>query len=159
MAHKVEKQRQGIQSIEVGTRLFCATRQRALACRPQKHIASLSASRAPGLLNKTVIFWALRPGWASSGTRFIRPSTARCRATGRTYSRLQATAEKTHTSLETVTRTLENQLAEIRLHGIARASGTLTPGINGLSAPVFDHTGRMIAAITSLGTTDHLAMD
>jgi len=58
-----------------------------------------------------------------------------------------------------VTRTLENQLAEIRLHGIARASGTLTPGINGLSAPVFDHTGRMIAAITSLGTTDHLAMD
>lgn len=55
MAHKVEKQRQGIQSIEVGTRLFCATSQRALACRPQKHIASLSASCAPGLLNKTVI--------------------------------------------------------------------------------------------------------
>jgi DNA-binding IclR family transcriptional regulator len=28
----------------------------------------------------------------------------------------------------------------------------LTPGINGFSAPVFDHTGRMAAAITSLGT-------
>ena len=36
--------------------------------------------------------------------------------------------------------------------GIAHASGSHTPGINGLSAPVFDHTGQMVAAITAVGT-------
>jgi DNA-binding IclR family transcriptional regulator len=40
------------------------------------------------------------------------------------------------------------QLDEIRRTASPRASGSLTPGINGFSAPVFDHTGRMVAAIT-----------
>jgi DNA-binding IclR family transcriptional regulator len=44
---------------------------------------------------------------------------------------------------------------EIRLHGISRASGSLTPGINGFSAPVFDHSGHMVAAVTSLGAIGH----
>lgn len=68
---------------------------------------------------------------------------------------LRTTAESTHTALPAITQQLENQLEEIRRHGIARASGSLTPGINGFSAPVFDHTGRMLAAITSLGTIGH----
>lgn len=46
---------------------------------------------------------------------------------------------------------VEETLAEIRRHGISRVSGNLTPGINGFSVPVFDHTGAMVAAITSLG--------
>jgi DNA-binding IclR family transcriptional regulator len=40
------------------------------------------------------------------------------------------------------------RLDDIRRHGIARASGSMTPGINGFSAPVFGHTGRMVAAVT-----------
>lgn len=39
-----------------------------------------------------------------------------------------------------------------RKDGIARAGGSHTPGINGLSAPVFDHSGQMVAAITAVGT-------
>ncbi len=65
---------------------------------------------------------------------------------------LQAKAESTNTTLADLTRTLESQLEAIRRQGISRASGSHTPGINGFSAPVFDHTGGMIAAITSLGT-------
>lgn len=71
---------------------------------------------------------------------------------------LRATAETTQSTLATVSRELEILLEEIRQHGIARAGGSLTPGINGFSAPVFDHTGRMIAAITSLGTIGHFDM-
>lgn len=51
------------------------------------------------------------------------------------------------------------QLDEIRCRGIARASGSVTPGINGFSAPVFNHTGRMVAAITSLGIIGNFDMD
>ena len=35
----------------------------------------------------------------------------------------------------------------------------MTPGINGFSAPVFDHTGRMVAAITSLGIIGSFDLD
>jgi len=71
---------------------------------------------------------------------------------------LRATAEAANTSTTAVMRELEALLKEIRNHGIARASGSLTPGINGFCAPVFNHTGRMVAAITSLGTTGHFDM-
>ena len=56
------------------------------------------------------------------------------------------------TAITTVRRQFEKTLTEIRQHGISRATGSLTPGINGFSAPVFDHTGGMVAAVTSLGT-------
>lgn len=71
---------------------------------------------------------------------------------------LRATAEATNTTPTLVMRDLEVLLKEIRSHGIARASGSLTPGINGFCAPVFDHTGRMAAAITSLGTIGQFDM-
>lgn len=48
---------------------------------------------------------------------------------------------------------------EIRRHGIARVSNSLTPGINGFSAPVFDHTGHMVAAITTLGSIGNFDTD
>ncbi len=65
---------------------------------------------------------------------------------------LKEASDACKTAITTVRRQLEKNLTEIREHGIARATGSLTPGINGFSAPVFDHTGSMVAAITSLGT-------
>jgi DNA-binding IclR family transcriptional regulator len=65
---------------------------------------------------------------------------------------LKEASETSKTSITTVRRQLEKSLTEIRSHGISRASGSLTPGINGFSAPVYDHTGSMVAAITSLGS-------
>lgn len=65
---------------------------------------------------------------------------------------LRETAESSKTAVTTVRRQLEKTLTEIREQGISRATGSLTPGINGFSAPVFDHTGNMVAAITALGS-------
>ena len=64
---------------------------------------------------------------------------------------LRQSAETSRIAVTTLRRQLEKTLTEIRQHGISRASGSLTPGINGFSAPVFDHAGSMVAAITSLG--------
>jgi len=64
---------------------------------------------------------------------------------------IRAGAEAAHTTATAFRRELDALLEEIRAHGISRASGSLTPGINGFSAPVFDHTGNMVASITSLG--------
>jgi DNA-binding IclR family transcriptional regulator len=52
----------------------------------------------------------------------------------------------------TIRRQFENMLREFSGRGIARTTGSLTPGINGLSVPVFDHGGRMVAAVTALGS-------
>lgn len=65
---------------------------------------------------------------------------------------LRASAEATGTTITALIQSLEPIIEEIRLHGISRASGSLNPGINGFSAPVFDHTGHMVASITSLGS-------
>lgn len=64
---------------------------------------------------------------------------------------IRGIAEKDKVAITTTRRQLEKGLTETRDHGIARATGSLTPGINGFSAPVYDHTGSMVAAITSLG--------
>jgi DNA-binding IclR family transcriptional regulator len=61
-------------------------------------------------------------------------------------------AESSKTTITTIQGQLEKTLTEIRSHGIARATGSLTPGINGFSAPVYDHTGNMVASITALGS-------
>ena len=42
-------------------------------------------------------------------------------------------------------------LADVRRHGLARAVGRPIPGINALSAPVFDFDGRPVLALTALG--------
>jgi DNA-binding IclR family transcriptional regulator len=65
---------------------------------------------------------------------------------------LKLAAESEKVAVTTIRRQLEKTLTEFRDHGIARATGSLTPGINGFSAPVYDHTGVMVAAITSLGS-------
>ena len=73
-------------------------------------------------------------------------------------SELLTIAKTMRTPISSLTKQLETQLNEIREHGISRASGSLIPGVNGFSAPVFDHSGNMVAAITSLGTIGHFDM-
>jgi DNA-binding IclR family transcriptional regulator len=41
--------------------------------------------------------------------------------------------------------------AEVRRRGMARAVGHPIPGINAVSVPVFDHTGAIVLALTTLG--------
>ena len=48
-------------------------------------------------------------------------------------------------------RKLEQMLAEVRLHGVARSIGEPTAGIHALSAPVFDHLGNIALAVTAIG--------
>ena len=45
----------------------------------------------------------------------------------------------------------EQSLIDVRRRGLARVSGTPIPGIEALSAPVFDHTGNIILTITAMG--------
>ncbi|MFO1314429.1 MAG: IclR family transcriptional regulator [Burkholderiales bacterium] len=46
---------------------------------------------------------------------------------------------------------IEALLADVRRRGLARAVGEPIPGINALSAPVFDHTGALALAVTAIG--------
>lgn len=72
---------------------------------------------------------------------------------------VQATAEAEGKAPAAVMSALALQLDDIRRHGLARAAGSMTPGINGVSAPVFGHTGRMVAAVTSLGIIGSFAIE
>ena len=65
---------------------------------------------------------------------------------------LHQQSEANKTSITNTKRQFERHLTETRQQGLARATGSLTPGINGFSAPVYDHSGTMIAVITSLGS-------
>jgi DNA-binding IclR family transcriptional regulator len=46
---------------------------------------------------------------------------------------------------------IDELVAEFRKHGMSRVTGSLIPGINAFSAPVFNHEGKMALAITGLG--------
>jgi DNA-binding IclR family transcriptional regulator len=48
-------------------------------------------------------------------------------------------------------RHIEADLAEVRARRMARAVGHPIPGINGFSAPIFDHNGKLTLAITAMG--------
>ena len=72
---------------------------------------------------------------------------------------LREISEGSKIAITAARRQLEKTLTEIRRHGISRASGSLTPGINGFSAPVFDHSGMMVAAITSLGAVGEFSVE
>jgi DNA-binding IclR family transcriptional regulator len=45
----------------------------------------------------------------------------------------------------------EAQLAEVRRRGLSRSEGEIIPGINAMSAPVFDHTGAIVLGLTVIG--------
>jgi DNA-binding IclR family transcriptional regulator len=42
-------------------------------------------------------------------------------------------------------------LAEVRRRKMTRAMGDPLPGVNAFAAPVFDHTGTVVLAITAMG--------
>jgi DNA-binding IclR family transcriptional regulator len=48
-------------------------------------------------------------------------------------------------------RTFEAELIEVRRHGLGRAEGAVVAGVSALSAPVFDHRGAMVLALTAIG--------
>lgn len=48
---------------------------------------------------------------------------------------------------------LQVMIADVRRAGLARALGNPLPGIDALSVPVFDHSGNIALALTSLGPT------
>ncbi len=48
-------------------------------------------------------------------------------------------------------REFESELDEVRRHGLSRSQGEVVPGVSALSAPVFDHTGQIVLAITAIG--------
>jgi DNA-binding IclR family transcriptional regulator len=45
----------------------------------------------------------------------------------------------------------ETLFRDVRKRGLARVTGNLNPGVNALSAPVFDHTGQIAAVLSALG--------
>ena len=47
---------------------------------------------------------------------------------------------------------LAPEFALVRQRGLARAQGNPVPGVNAFSAPVFDHTGEIVLALTALGS-------
>ena len=54
---------------------------------------------------------------------------------------------------------LQNAVAELRQHGVARAEGKPIPGVNAFSAPVFDHEGQPVIVITALDHQDRFPAD
>ncbi len=58
-------------------------------------------------------------------------------------------------------RAFERELDDVRAHGLARSDGETLPGVNAIAAPVFDHEGRIVLAVTAIGPASifHLAWD
>lgn len=46
----------------------------------------------------------------------------------------------------------EAQLKEVRAHGISRSDGEVIEGVSAMAAPVFDHTGAIVLAVTAIGS-------
>jgi len=61
--------------------------------------------------------------------------------------------------LKTKSKALQEAIAEIRDHGVARAEGRPIPGVNAFSAPAFDHEGEPVIVITALGHQDYFSAD
>ena len=45
----------------------------------------------------------------------------------------------------------ERQLKEVRDHGLSRSDGEVIEGVSAMAAPVFDHTGAIVLAVTAIG--------
>ena len=57
---------------------------------------------------------------------------------------------------KTMASDVDQRLAEVRRRGLARSVGEPTAGINALSAPVFDHAGNILLAVTVIGASGAL---
>ena len=58
-------------------------------------------------------------------------------------------AIKSKAALETITR-------KVRSEGLAYAESLFAPGVNSYAAPVFDHGGKVMFAISVIGYAEHL---
>jgi DNA-binding IclR family transcriptional regulator len=108
----------------------------------------------------TTITVTLRPGAVLSLTKS---------ATGRAFvafnrspavrkqfeAEMKAVAKERGMAIQKLHDEIDPVISEIRSQGLSRASGSLTPGINGFSAPIFDFTGNMVASLTTLGSVGH----
>jgi DNA-binding IclR family transcriptional regulator len=54
---------------------------------------------------------------------------------------------------------LDEVIAEVRHHGVARAVGRPIPGVNAFSAAAFDHEGHCAVVLTALDHEDRLQGD
>lgn len=70
------------------------------------------------------------------------------------YAELSEKAKACRTPLTALASNLNTHLAEICIQGVARMDGGVTIGINGISAPIFDHTGSLVAALMLGGTEE-----
>jgi len=64
---------------------------------------------------------------------------------------LAAAARARRPGLPATRRGFEAMMKGIRSEGLARAEGTLLPGISAVACPVFDHRGEMVLALSVLG--------
>ncbi|VWX59852.1 Transcriptional regulator, IclR family [Burkholderiales bacterium 8X] len=48
-------------------------------------------------------------------------------------------------------KSFEALLVDVRKHRLSRSEGEILPGVNAMSAPVFDHTGSIVLALTAIG--------
>ena len=53
----------------------------------------------------------------------------------------------------------DSTLLEVRQQGLARADGAVVAGVSALAAPVFDHRGQIMLALTAIGPTAALDTD
>ena len=58
-----------------------------------------------------------------------------------------------HGALPPWLRFAESTLAEVRQQGLARANGAVVAGVSALAAPVLDHRGQIVLALTAIGPT------
>lgn len=108
----------------------------------------------------TTITVSLRPGavlpLTSSATGRAFVAFNRSPAVRRQFeSELKSMAKERGVSIGKAHEDLDATISEIRSQGLSRASGSLTPGINGFSAPIYDYTGAMVASLTTLGAVGH----
>jgi DNA-binding IclR family transcriptional regulator len=61
--------------------------------------------------------------------------------------------------LKSKSKDLQDAVAELREHGVARAEGKPIPGVNAFSAPAFDHEGHPVIVITALDHQDNFPAD
>lgn len=61
--------------------------------------------------------------------------------------------------LKAKSKELQEAVAEMADHGVARAQGRPIPGVNAFSAPAFDHEGEPVIVITALGHQDNFPSD
>ncbi|WP_334157946.1 IclR family transcriptional regulator [Oryzomicrobium sp.] len=111
----------------------------------------------PGPINVTLRAGTVLPLTTSATGRafsaFLRSPALKRIADDEMKSLAAATPGLTLAELK---RDFEASQSEAKENGVGRASGSLSPGVNGFSAPVFDYTGEMVAAVTTLGAVGHL---